>query len=99
MKILIEVVYFLDMNEYEVGVDNFYGDKDVIGEDCDEFERDFCNGVEENGEILVDDDDEEEDSDVYWQLVQKDKDFFLVVELGKVFLEKNEEFSQKYELL
>lgn len=99
MKIPTEVAYSLDMNEYEIGVDNFHGDKDVTGEDCDEFERDFCNGVEENGEILADDDDEEEDSDVYRQLAQKDKDLLLAAELGKALLEKNEELSQKYELL
>lgn len=98
MKIPTEVAYSLDMNEYEIGVDNFHGDKDVTGEDCDEFERDFCNG-EENGEILADDDDEEEDSDVYRQLAQKDKDLLLAAELGKALLEKNEELSQKYELL
>lgn len=99
MKIPTEVAYSLDMNEYEIGVDNFNGDKDVTGEDCDEFERDFCNGVVENGEILADDDDEEEDSDVYRQLAQKDKDLLLAAELGKALLEKNEELSQKYELL
>ena len=98
MKIPKEVAYSLDMNEYEIGVDIFHGDKDVTGEDCDEFERDFCNGVDENGESLADDDDEAED-DVYRQLAQKDKDLLLAAELGKALLEKNEELSHKYELL
>lgn len=98
MKIPTEVAYSLDMNEYEIGVDNFRGDKDVTGEDCDEFERDFCNGIDEKGEILPHDDDEAED-DVYRQLAQKDKDLLLAAELGKALLEKNEELSQKYELL
>lgn len=98
MKIPKEVAYSLDMNEYEIGVDNFHGDKDVTEEDCDEFERDFCNGIDENGEILADHDDEAED-DVYRQLAQKDKDLLLAAELGKALLEKNEELSQKYELL
>ena len=98
MKIPKEVAYSLDMNEYEIGVDNFHGDKDVTGEDRDEFERDFCNGIDENGEISADHDDEAED-DVYRQLAQKDKDLLLAAELGKALLEKNEELSQKYELL
>lgn len=98
MKIQTEVAYSLDMNEYEIGVDNFHGDKDVTGGDCDEFEKVFCNGIDENGEILADEDEEDED-DVYRQLAQKDKDLLLAAELGKALLEKNEELSQKYELL
>lgn len=65
MKILLEIVYFLDMNGYEIGEGNFYGDKDVNGEDCDGFEWDFyCNVLDEDGEIFVGDDDGVDD--VYW---------------------------------
>lgn len=96
MKIPTPVAYSLEMNEYEIGGDNF--DKGVTGEDCDEYERDFYNGIDENGEILAEDDDEAED-DIYRQLAQKDKDLLLAAELGKALLEKNEELSHKYELL
>lgn len=89
--------YSLDMNEYDVGVENFHGDKDLNEEDSDEYERDFCNGIDE-GEILAEDDDGAED-DIFRQLAQKDKDLLLAAELGKALLEKNEELNQKYELL
>lgn len=99
MKIPTEIAYSLEMNEYEIGGDNFHGDKGVTGEDSDEFERDFYNGIEdENGEILAEDDDGDED-DIYRQLAQKEKDLLLAAELGKALLEKNEELTQKYELL
>lgn len=98
MKIPPEIVYSLDMNGYEIGEGNFHGDKDVNGEDCDGFERDFhCNASDEDGEIFAGDDDGADD--VYRQLAQKEKDLLLAAELGKALLEKNEELSQKYELL
>ncbi|XP_078363042.1 uncharacterized protein LOC144647159 [Oculina patagonica] len=98
MKIPTEIAYSLEMNEYEIGGDNFHGDKDVTGEDSDEFERDFYNEIDENGEILAEDEDGDE-NDIYRQLAQKEKDLLLAAELGKALLEKNEEISQKYELL
>lgn len=97
MKIPPEIVYSLDMNGFEIGEENFHGDKDVNGEDCDGFERDFhCNASDEDGEIFAENDGTD---DVYRQLAQKEKDLLLAAELGKALLEKNEELSQKYELL
>lgn len=99
MKIPTQIAYSLEMNEYEIGGDNFHDDKDVTGgDDSDEFEQDFYNGIDENGEVSAEDDDGAED-DVYRQLAQKDKDLLLAAELGKALLEKNEELSHKYELL
>lgn len=98
MKVPPEVAYSLDMNEYEIGGENFHGDKDLNGEDCDGFERDFYNGLDGDGEIFTEDDDEGDD-DIYRQLAQKEKDLLLAAELGKALLEKNEELNQKYELL
>lgn len=49
-------------------------------------------GVREEGGYLGE---EEEEMDVFVQLEQKEKDLRLVVELGKVLLEKNEEFEIK----
>lgn len=99
MKFPTRAAYTLDMNDYEIGVDNFHGEQDLEGDGCG-YERDFCDGASEDGQALVDDEDElEGDDDIYRQLAQKEKDLLLAAELGKALLEKNEELSQKYELL
>jgi len=99
MKFPTRAVYALDMNEYEIGVDNFHAEQGLEGDDCG-YERDYCNEVSEDGQALADDEDElEGDDDIYRQLAQKEKDLLLAAELGKALLEKNEELSQKYELL
>lgn len=99
MKFPTRAAYTLDMNDYEIGVDNFHGKQDLEGDGCG-YERDFCDGASEDGQALVDDEDElEGDDDIYRQLAQKEKDLLLAAELGKALLEKNEELSQKYELL
>lgn len=99
MKFPTRAAYTLDMNEYEIGVDNFHAEQDLEGGDCG-YERDFCNGISDEGHTLADDVDElEDEDDIYRQLAQKDKDLLLAAELGKALLEKNEELNQKYELL
>ena len=97
MKFPTRVAISLDMNEYEIGVDNFHAEQDLDGDDCG-YEREFCNRISEDGQDLPDDEGEGDD-DIYRQLAQKEKDLLLAAELGKALLEKNEEVNQKYELL
>ena len=100
MKFPTLTAYTLDMNGYEIGNDNFHGDQDLEEDGC-EYERDFCNGITEDGQALADVEDELEgdDDDIYRQLAQKDKDLLLAAELGKALLEENKELNQKYEML
>ena len=97
MKFPTRIAISLDMNEYEIGVDDFHSEQDVDGENCG-YERDFCNGISQDGQDLADVEGEGDD-DIYRQLAQKEKDLLLAAELGKALLEKNEELNQKYEML
>lgn len=97
MKFPTRIAISLDMNDYEIGVDDFHSEQDLGGENCG-YERDFCNGISEDGQDLPDVEGEGDD-DIYRQLVQKEKDLLLAAELGKALLEKNEELKQKYEML
>lgn len=99
MKFPTLAAYTLDMNDYEIGVDNFHGEQDLEGDGCG-YERDFCNEITEDGQALADVEDElEGDDDIYRQLAQKDKDLLLAAELGKALLDENKELNQKYEVL
>ena len=99
MKFPTRAVYTLDMNDYDIGVENFHGEQDLEGGGCD-YERDFCNGISDEGKSLTDDRDGlEGDDDIYRQLAQKEKDLLLAAELGKALLEKNEELNRNHELL
>lgn len=97
MKFPTRIAISLDMNDYEIGVDDFHSEQDLGGENCG-YERDFCNGISEDGQDLADVEGEGDD-DIYRQLAQKEKDLLLAAELGKALLEKNEEVNQKYEML
>lgn len=97
MKFPTRIAISLDMNDYEIGVDDFHSEQDLGGENCG-YERDFCNGISEDGQDLADVEGEGDD-DIYRQLAQKEKDLLLAAELGKALLEKNEELNQKYEML
>ena len=97
MKFPTRIAISLDMNDYEIGVDDFHSEQDLGGENCG-YERDFCNGISEDGKDLADVEGEGDD-DIYRQLAQKEKDLLLAAELGKALLEKNEELNQKYEML
>lgn len=97
MKFPTRIAISLDMNDYEIGVDGFHSEQDLGGENCG-YERDFCNGISEDGKDLADVEGEGDD-DIYRQLAQKEKDLLLAAELGKALLEKNEELNQKYEML
>ena len=97
MKFPTRIAISLDMNDYEIGVDDFHSQQDLGGENCG-YERDFCNGISEDGQDLADVEGEGDD-DIYRQLAQKEKDLLLAAELGKALLEKNEEVNQKYEML
>lgn len=97
MKFPTRIAISLDMNDYEIGVDDFHSQQDLGGENCG-YERDFCNGISEDGQDLADVEGEGDD-DIYRQLAQKEKDLLLAAELGKALLEKNEELNQKYEML
>ena len=94
MKFVKQPVYSFDMTEYDTEV-NFHADKDVNG-DNRLFERDFCDVMSDDAEENLPTD---EDDDLFRQLAQKEKDLLLAAELGKALLEKNEELSQKYEIL
>lgn len=99
MKFPTLAAYTLDMNDYEIGVDNSHGEQDLEGDGCG-YERDFCNEITEDGQALADVEDElEGDDDIYRQLAQKDKDLLLAAELGKALLDENKELNQKYEVL
>lgn len=97
MKFPTRIAISLDMNDYEIGVDDFHSEQDLGGENCG-YDRDFCNGISEDGQDLADVEGEGDD-DIYRQLAQKEKDLLLAAELGKALLEKNEELNQKYEML
>lgn len=97
MKFPTRIAISLDMNDYEIGVDDFHSEQDLGGENCG-YEREFCNGISEDGQDLADVEGEGDD-DIYRQLAQKEKDLLLAAELGKALLEKNEEVNQKYEML
>lgn len=97
MKFPTRIAISLDMNDYEIGVDDCHSEQDLGGENCG-YERDFCNGISEDGQDLADVEGEGDD-DIYRQLAQKEKDLLLAAELGKALLEKNEEVNQKYEML
>lgn len=101
MKIPTRAVYTLDMNEYDIGDENFHSQHDLEGEGCD-YGPDFYNGINDEGQSLADDGQQlegDDDNDIYRQLAQKEKDLLLAAELGKALLEKNEELSRNYELL